>query len=229
MTMLQQTLAKLLGRRDKLDSATCKARLDEVAERLAEIDARQLEVDYNAGGRPGPVLKATLETGSPKDVVALADEVRLLDAERDSLLQQRDALQERRDAAIAEEALPVARALLKKLPATLSRVETLLAQLAEARDELDRQVEELVVARRVAKDGGHSPTAASSDLVNRIDAVQPTPSPNFRRTLLNALADQLPPAVVEEQRLDQQRWEREERERKDHAAVQARQRERRAS
>lgn len=214
---LQQALAKLLNRRDKLTSEQCDAELAKIAGRLEEIDQRSLEIDYNAGGRPGPTLKAALETGTPQQVLDLQRECELLEAERASIEAQRDALRERREKAISEEAVPRCKEVLRKLPAAVSRVERLKAELREARAELDSATEAFGAARKVAADGGQQPPAMDRRLFDRLMDARGT-NAEGRALVLTPWTGELLPHVAAARELDRKRWEREEGQRQAHAA-----------
>lgn len=217
---LQQALAKLLNRRDKLTSQQCTDELAKIDGRLEEIDQRSLEIDYNFGGRPGPTLKAALETGTPQQVLDLQRECELLAAERASIEAQRDALKERRQHALSEEAVPTCRDALRKLPAAVSRVEKLTRELAEARAELDAQTGAFSTARKTAIVGRQSPPAMELGLFDRVMAALGRKG-EARNGVLEAWTDTLPPHVAEMRRLDQERWDREEKERQANAAREA--------
>ena len=217
---LQQTLAKLLSRRDKLSSQQCTDELDKIDGRLAEIDARSLLIDRNFGGAPGPLLKAALETGTPDQVLALRREAELLEAERASIEAQREALEERRQQAISEEAVPTCRASLKKLPAAVTRLEALAREAIEARAELELLTEVFSSARKVALDGGQEPPAMEKALFDRLmRATGRNVEANL--AIVEAWTGAPAPHVAELRRLDELRYEKDEAGRKAHAQREA--------
>lgn len=117
--------------------------------------------------------------------------------------------------------MPKCRDLLQKLPAAVARAEKLTRELAEARAELERMTDVFSAGRRTARDGGHEPPAMDESLFERVINIRGTTNQEARISLRLAWTGQPPAHVIEAQRADRERWDREEERRKAWAAREA--------
>lgn len=149
---LQSQIAKLLGKRDDLNSEQCTEHIKAITSRLEELRSRAYAINSSPTGRGnlGPEREKIAETGSPKDLIVLNHEEELLSAEDSSLCFQRDALRKRKETAINEEAPGLAKIGIKKLPAALKVAEAAKAAHDKATSKLESIQAEIAAARRTA-------------------------------------------------------------------------------
>ena len=172
-TMIQQTIARLLGKPEALSAADCKARMAEIATRLQEIESRQADIGYGFGGYqqgqvPGPVRLKAATTGKPADLIALDAELLELEAESESLHIQRDELKKAAAAAELRNAPVAAAAAIRALPKALKAHMAAQAALDAARAEVERLKDSLTVNRRAAEVGNIECPALTPELFEEL-------------------------------------------------------------
>ena len=152
MSTIQESVAKLLGKRDTLSSEQCAAEIEKITSRIGEIRARSKEISSSPTGRGnlGPEREKIAETGSPADLIKLNQEEEILDAEDSSLCFQRDALRERLKKAVIEEAPGLAKAAIKKLGPALKVAEAAKTACDKATAKLEDIQAEIAAARTTA-------------------------------------------------------------------------------
>ena len=170
MNTIQETVAKLLGNRDKLTSKQCEENIQQISERLEEIRSRTADISSQPTGRGklGPERERIAETGSPQDLIKLDTEEQLLEAEDSSLCYQRVALRKRQETALIEEAPGLAKSAIKRLGPALKAAETASAVHIKATAALEAVKDEITAARRTANQGGIKAPAVKTDDFTRL-------------------------------------------------------------